>query len=75
MNSDMVKPEKFGYLHLVYHLTAPLTTPFSFYQSKQIISHKEHKRWLESMRNILKVGALKPVTKILTILERNFFLK
>ena len=21
MNSDMVKPEKFGHLHLVYHLT------------------------------------------------------
>ena len=25
MNSDMVKPEKFGHLHLVYHLTVPLS--------------------------------------------------
>ena len=23
MNSDIVKSEKFGYLHLVYHFTAP----------------------------------------------------
>ena len=26
MNSNMVKPGKFGYLHLVYHFTVPLTT-------------------------------------------------
>ena len=25
MNSDMVKPEKFGHLHLVYHFTIPLS--------------------------------------------------
>ena len=25
MNSDMVKPEKFGHLHLVYHFIVPLT--------------------------------------------------
>ena len=24
MNSDMVQPEKFGHLHLVYHFAAPL---------------------------------------------------
>ena len=24
MNSDMVKPEKFGHLDLVYHFTVPL---------------------------------------------------
>ena len=24
MNSDMVKPEHFGHLHLVYHFTVPL---------------------------------------------------
>ena len=24
MNSSMVKPEKFGHLHLVYHFTVPL---------------------------------------------------
>ena len=24
MNSDMVKPEKFGHLRLVYHFTVPL---------------------------------------------------
>ena len=24
MNSDMVRPEKFGHLHLVYHFTVPL---------------------------------------------------
>ena len=24
MNSDMVKPEKFSHLHLVYHFTVPL---------------------------------------------------
>ena len=24
MNSDMVKPEKFDHLHLVYHFTVPL---------------------------------------------------
>ena len=23
LNSDMVKPEKFGYLHLIYHFTVP----------------------------------------------------
>ena len=27
MNSNMVKPEKFGHLHLVYHFTVPLTNP------------------------------------------------
>ena len=26
MNSNMVKPEKFGHLHLVYHFTIPLST-------------------------------------------------
>ena len=26
MNSNMVKPEKFGHLHLVYHFTVPLNT-------------------------------------------------
>ena len=25
MNSDMVKPEKLGHLHLVYHFTVPLS--------------------------------------------------
>ena len=25
MNSDTIKPEKFGHLHLVYHFTVPLT--------------------------------------------------
>ena len=25
MNSNMVKPEKFGHLYLVYHFTIPLT--------------------------------------------------
>ena len=25
MNSNMVKPEKFGHLHLVYHFTVPLS--------------------------------------------------
>ena len=25
MNSDVVKPEKFGHLHLVYHFTIPLS--------------------------------------------------
>ena len=29
MNSNMVKPEKFGYLHLVYPFTVPLNTPIS----------------------------------------------
>ena len=28
MNSDMVKPEKVGYLHLVYHFTVPLNDGF-----------------------------------------------
>ena len=27
MNSNMVKPEKCGHLHLVYHFTVPLTEP------------------------------------------------
>ena len=26
MNSNIVKPEKFGILHLVYHFTIPLNT-------------------------------------------------
>ena len=25
MNSNIVKPEKFGHLHLAYHFTVPLT--------------------------------------------------
>ena len=29
MNSNMVKPEKFGHLHLVYHFAVPLTFLFS----------------------------------------------
>ena len=28
MNSDMVKSEKFGHLHLVYHFTVPLMENF-----------------------------------------------
>ena len=28
MNSDMVKPEKFGHLHLVCHFTVPLILAF-----------------------------------------------
>ena len=28
MNSNMVKPEKIGHLHLVYHFTVPLSTFF-----------------------------------------------
>ena len=28
MNSDMVKPEKFGHLHLVYHFTVPSKTHY-----------------------------------------------
>ena len=27
MNSDMVIPEKFGHLHLVYHFTVPIRLP------------------------------------------------
>ena len=30
MNSDMVKPEKFGHLHLVYHFTVPLKYVWTF---------------------------------------------
>ena len=30
MNSDMVKPEKFGHLHLVCHFTVPLTLYMCF---------------------------------------------
>ena len=26
MNSNLVKPENFGHLHLVYHFTIPLST-------------------------------------------------
>ena len=29
MNSNMVKPEKFGHLHLVYHFTVPLRNTFA----------------------------------------------
>ena len=29
MNSNMIKPEKFGHLHLVYHFTIPLTNLYS----------------------------------------------
>ena len=29
MNSNMVKPEKFGHLHLVYHFTVPLINSIS----------------------------------------------
>ena len=30
MNSNLVKPEKFGHLHLVYHFTVPLTKFFRY---------------------------------------------
>ena len=33
MNWDMVKPEKFGHLHLVYHFAVPL----KYYKSKSEI--------------------------------------
>ena len=33
MNSNMVKPKKFGHLHLVYHFTVPL----SFLISKNLM--------------------------------------
>ena len=29
MNSNTVKPEKFGHLHLVYHFAVPLSSPGS----------------------------------------------
>ena len=31
MNSNMVKPEKFGHLHLVYHFTVPLKVMSNFF--------------------------------------------
>ena len=34
MNTNMVKPEKFGHLHLVYHLTVPLKYFFASWRIK-----------------------------------------
>ena len=31
MNSNMVKPEKFDHLHLVYHFTVPLSLFYRYY--------------------------------------------
>ena len=30
MNSNMVQPEQFDHLHLVYHFTVPLNSGFTF---------------------------------------------
>ena len=36
MNSDMVKPEKFGHFHLVYQFTVPLSKTFVFFFQQKI---------------------------------------
>ena len=36
MNSDMVKPEKFGHLHIVYHFTVPLKVHAFFLFQKSL---------------------------------------
>ena len=48
MNSDMVKPEKFGHLHLVYHFTVPLK------KKKQVINYNmlSFKRRLQNIQVI-----------------------
>ena len=38
MNSNMVKPETFGHVHLVYHFTIPLSHCFSHLEAKTIIT-------------------------------------
>ena len=42
MNSDMVKPEKFGHLHLVYHFTVPLNPriPTAYWYLDGILTNK-----------------------------------
>ena len=35
MNSNMVKPKKFGHLHLVYHFTAPLKAFIKAFEAPQ----------------------------------------
>ena len=37
MNSDMVKHEKFGHLHLVYHFTVPLINPILSAKTMKIL--------------------------------------
>ena len=38
MNSDVVKPEKYAHLHLVYHYTVPLKQKFGLNLFSQIKS-------------------------------------
>ena len=47
MNSNMVKPEEFDHLHLVYHFTVPLRTNVwvSYFMHKLIIIKTFHHPW------------------------------
>ena len=37
MNSNMVKPEKIGHLHLVYYFTVPLKDGAAYFKDRRII--------------------------------------
>ena len=37
MNSNIVKPEKFGHLHLVYHFTIPLRSFINMFILKSVM--------------------------------------
>ena len=65
MNSDMVKPEKFGHLHLVYHFTVPLTNIFrlniilhhmtvGYQKIKRILQKQNYHLWILRI-NIYKI--------------------
>ena len=60
MNSDMVKPEKFGHLHLVYHFTVPLNTEhpsikFEYEILKEIISFLDTKIYIKNNKLHTKI--------------------
>ena len=54
MNSNMVKPEKFGHLHLVYHFTVPLSKHrfkfllFKYLKTKCIFRRRRNNRKVHS---------------------------
>ena len=53
MNSNMVKPEKFGYLHLVYHFTVPLSEAS---ESVIVPTFCQNLSMLQFVSNVVKTG-------------------
>ena len=69
MNSNMVKPEKFGHLHLVYHFTVPLNED-QVLEPPPLVTYEKVQKSMQMMKNDGKtLGPTDVVTKILKILS------